>query len=240
MDDSTNNRRRDLAEIAVTYALLLATIWSARPLRAYLGSLALASVVIILLAGARRNGSFGLGLRGLRESLWAVGLAITGVAISIICAAALGTLHYHRIIQSSRMPLVGYLGWSLIQQLILQNLFLSRLLRLLHRSSLAVVAAAVMMSAAHLPNPILAVATLFWGIGACWLFLRYRNLYVVAFIHFLFGLCLAVCVPSSLNHNMRVGRGYAHYLQVHGATPDSGQPILDPSPQQARKRLEQS
>jgi hypothetical protein len=238
LEDFANDRRRDLAEITVSYALLLATIWSARPLRVYLGAFALASVVIFLLAGARRSGSFGLGLHGLRESLWAVGLALAGVAISVICAAAIGTLHYHRIIQSSRMPLVGYLGWSLIQQLILQNLFLSRLLRLLHRPSLAIFAAAIMMSAAHLPNPILAVGTLFWGLAACWLFLHYRNLYVVAFIHFLFGLCLAICVPSSLNHNMRVGRGYAHYLEVHRSTPDAGHPGLTLSPRHARRLLE--
>jgi hypothetical protein len=207
-----NNWGGDLVEIAVGYALILATIWTANPARRYFGWLAVVWLVIALLPGARRSGSFGLGLDGLRESLWAVGLALSGVTIVILCAAALGTLHYRYIVQP--YPPIGYFIWSFVQQFVLQNLFLSRLLRLLGRPSMAIWAAGLMLSMAHLPNLLLTVATLFWGVGACWLFFNYRNLYVVGLIHFLFGISLAVCVPSSLHHNMRVGRGYAHYRQV--------------------------
>jgi hypothetical protein len=213
LGDRSNSRVWDLIEIAVGYILILATIWAANPARTYFGRLAVIWLVIVLLLGARKSGGFGLGLRGLRESLWALAVAVAAVTIVVLCAAGLGTLHF-RYVAQPYPPMAGYFVWSFVQQFVLQNLFLSRLLRLLGRPWMAICASGVLMSMAHLPNLLLAVATLIWGMGACWLFFNYRNLYVIGLIHFLFGFSMAVCVPSSLHHNMRVGRGYAHYRQV--------------------------
>jgi membrane protease YdiL (CAAX protease family) len=232
LENRLDSRFSDLAEITVGYALILATIWSARPARVYFGWLAISWTAVALTIGARRSGSFGLGWRGFRESLWAVGLAFTGVVIVVLCASAFGTLHYNLIEQPLHLPMIGYFVWSFVQQLILQNLFLSRLLRLLGRPTLAMWVAGLMLSMAHLPNLLLVGATLFWGVGACWLFMHYRSLYAVGLIHFLFGLSLAVGLPSSLNHNMRVGRGYAHYREITGLTPNATSPGVSlPQPQ---------
>ena len=72
-------------------------------------------------------------------------------------------------------------------------------------------AAAGLFSLAHLPNPVLTPVTLVWGIAACVLFLRYRNIYTLGLAHGILGLCVAVIVPDSIQHHMRVGIGYYRY-----------------------------
>jgi hypothetical protein len=94
---------------------------------------------------------------------------------------------------------------------LLQIYFLLRLLRLLPGKVAPVVAAAGLFSLAHLPNPVLTPITLLWGITACVLFLRYRNIYALGIAHGILGLCVAVIVPESIQHHMRVGIGYYRY-----------------------------
>ena len=98
-----------------------------------------------------------------------------------------------------------------MQQFILQDFFLARLLRLLSTRTAAVLTAAVLFAVAHLPNPLLMVATLAWGIAACALFLRYRDLYSLGIAHGILGLCLAIAIPNTVHHQMRVGLGYVRW-----------------------------
>jgi hypothetical protein len=105
----------------------------------------------------------------------------------------------------------GYSIWALAQQFVLQDFVLLRLLRLLESRKAAVLAATGLFVIAHLPNPLLLAATLIWGLAACLLFLRYRNLYSLAMAHAIFGICIAITVPGPVDHNMRVGRGYSTY-----------------------------
>lgn len=229
----TAHPTRAVLEIGICYVLILATVWSARPLRTYLGISAILWLLVLLLFGERTSGSFGLGVRGLRESLWALGLALSVVAIVFLCAAELGTLRYQQVL-SPRLPLSGYFVWSFIQQFVLQNLFLARLLRLA-RPPMAIFIAGIMLSVAHLPNPPLVIATLFWGVAACWLFFHYRNLYVVGVMHFLFGISLAMCAPTSLLPNMRVGHGYTHCHDVSPSISERLGAAPSMSPQSPRK-----
>ena len=224
---------RTALEILVGYGLILATIWSVPPGRAFFGCMAAIWALAVLFPEARAGSSFGLRLGGIRESLWAVGLALSALAIAILCAWTFGTLHY-RPVARPYPPFSGYLVFSLMQQFVLQNLFFSKLLRLLGSSSLAICAAALMMSMAHLPNPLLVIVTLLWGMAACWLFLHYRNLYVVASIHFLLGILLSICVPSSVQHNMRVGPGYSAHIGPHASLQDTRGKILPSSQHSAR------
>ena len=64
---------------------------------------------------------------------------------------------------------------------------------------------------AHLPNPILTPLTLIWGLTACLIFVRSRNVYPLAIAHAIFGICVAITIPASILHNMRVGLGYINY-----------------------------
>ena len=98
-----------------------------------------------------------------------------------------------------------------MQQFLLQIYFLLRLQRMLPGKVAPVVAAAGLFALAHLPNPVLTPITLVWGIAACVLFLRYRNIYALGIAHGILGLCVAVIVPEPLQHHMRVGIGYYRY-----------------------------
>ncbi len=202
---------RAVLEAAVGYTLILITLWSPPPVRNWVALAAafwiLGSLLLSGLAGPGR----GFGLDALWRCSWAVGLSLAAAAALIALAAHLGTLHFNSRLSARRPPMLGYLLWSLIQQIILQCFIMARMLVLLRRPWMAIVTAAALFSAAHLPNPLLMLATLLWGVAACWLYWRYRSLIGVAAIHFVLGVCLAICVPASLHHNMRVGLGYSRY-----------------------------
>lgn len=203
--------RRAVAEAAVGYTLILITLWSPAPVRYWVGLAAALWILGSLLLSGLDGPGRGFGLRALWRCSWAVGLALAAAAALIALAARLGTLHFDSHLSARRPPMLGYLLWSLIQQVILQCFIMARLLVLLRRPWIAIVTAALLFSAAHLPNPLLTLATLLWGLTACWLYLRYRSLLGVAAIHFVLGVCVAICVPASLHHNMRVGLGYIRY-----------------------------
>jgi hypothetical protein len=213
LEERAEHKTRYLVELAISYGLILATIWCPLSMRRYLWWTAVLWIIVVAVASAIRGEKFGLGLRGFRQSMWAMGAAAVFVAIEFASAAALGTLDAHYF-APPHPPMMGYFIFCFVQQFILQDLFLVRLLRLLERPWWAIATAGVMMSFAHLPNLLLTVTTLVWGTAACWLFLRYRNLWTVGLIHFLLGISMAICVPGSVHHHMRVGRSYMLYHPV--------------------------
>jgi hypothetical protein len=203
--------RRDLLELAVGYFLIMATIWTPNPAQRVLYWLAF--VWIIATSWARHDGwtTLGLGRKGLLQSLWVVGAALLLSAMAIFLAQRTHTLHHLHGPTPLLMHGWGYVVWSIMQQFLLQSYFLLRLLRLLPGKVAPIIAASGIFALAHLPNPILTPITLVWGALACILFLRYRNIYTLGLAHGIMGLCVAVTVPSSLHHNMRVGLGYHRY-----------------------------
>jgi membrane protease YdiL (CAAX protease family) len=245
---SRNHTLRVLAETGFGYTLILITIWTPRSIRNYF-ALAAALVIFtsLLLSSSaalshvatnpgsrlRRLRLRSFGLRPLLRCSWAVAASLALGASFIALAAHLGTLHFDSNLMTERPPLLGYMIWSFLQQVILQHFLMARLLILLRKPWMAIVMASLLFSAAHVPNPFLVPATLLWGLVSCWLYLRYRSLIGVAIIHFVLGTCLAICVPASLHRNMRVGLGYVHYHSHRAQTlpgPSAGLPT-EPAPQ---------
>ena len=138
-------------------------------------------------------------------------LAAVLSAVAVAAAIHLHTLRIPHTVMGWVLAWGGYTVWSFVQQFLLQGYFLFRLLRLLPRREGAAVAAAVIFAAAHLPNPLLTVVTLIWGVVACFVFLRCRNVYTLMLTHAILGVSLAITVPGPKMHNMRVGIGYLHY-----------------------------
>jgi membrane protease YdiL (CAAX protease family) len=208
---ATDHKRRDLFELSIGYALILVVIWTPRPWQRL--SYAVAATFLVAVLWIARPGwkAMGFTTANFLRSLWVVGAALCAAAIVVLVARRLGTLLW----PGGPVPFIHrYLGYALgafIQQILLQNFFLPRLLRLTHGPGAAIVATAVLFSLAHLPNPILTVITLVWGIAACALFLRYRNLYTLAIAHTILGAAIAMTVPGPMIHNMRVGLGYVTY-----------------------------
>jgi membrane protease YdiL (CAAX protease family) len=67
---------------------------------------------------------------------------------------------------------------------------------------------ALMFGAAHIPNPILMIATTAGGFLLAEVFARHRNIWPLALTQTVGGFLIAALSPASLIHNMRVGPGY--------------------------------
>lgn len=104
----------------------------------------------------------------------------------------------------------GYFLWALIQEFILQSFFFTRC-EDLFGSSAAVWVTATLFAAAHLPSPILTTFTLAAALFFCEMFRRYRSIYPIAIVHAVLGLTVAMTMPDSLLHHMKVGLGYLRY-----------------------------
>jgi hypothetical protein len=221
---ATRSRSRDLAELAVAYGLILVVVWTPRPWQKILWWVAAVSIAAITCASFDGLKAAGLRSANFLESIWVVGAALLVSAVAVTLAVGLHTL---------RLPPGGPIGfiknycayalWAFVQQFLLLVFFLSRLRRLFKKAGYAVAVAATIFAAAHLPSPILTPITLLWGLAACLLFLRYRNLYTLAMAHALLGITIGVAVPGPVDHNMRVGLGYLAYGHTHRAAP-SAQP----------------
>jgi membrane protease YdiL (CAAX protease family) len=203
-------KRRALLEVFIGYGLILFAIWTPLPWQRVIGSAALAWVLIATVISFDGWSAMGLRISGSSHSLWMVGVALLLAGVAVMLAGKLHTLHLSPIMMFVRR-FWAYALWAFLQQLLLLDFILLRLLRLLPGRKAAVIVAAGLFALAHLPNPVLTPATLIWGFAACLLFLRYRNVYTLATVHIIFGICIAITVPGPVDHNMRVGLGYLTY-----------------------------
>jgi membrane protease YdiL (CAAX protease family) len=215
--------RRDFVELAVAYGLILLVLWTPRPWQKLLWWVAAVSVAAIASSSFEGLKAMGLRRENFFRSLWVAILALLVSAVAVALAVRLHTLRLPGSPTLFIKTYAGYAIWAFVQQFLMQCFFLSRLLRLLPNAKLAAGVAAIIFAAAHLPNPILVPFTLLWGLAACLLFLRYRNLYPLAIAHAILGITIAIAVPGPVDHNMRVGLGYLTYAHAHGTT-QSAQP----------------
>jgi len=206
---TTRSRRRDLIELILGYGLIVGVIWTPERLQRIFSPWVLVLTLAVVLLRCRDGDELGLGIRGLVPSLWIMPASLALAGVSVFVAAKIGTLH--PLYKGDFAHVTGYVLWTIYQQFLLQDYFMERLLRLLDNESAAVAAAGILFAAAHLPNLVLTVATLAWGIVSCALFRRYRNLWALGLAQGLLGLCFAICVPDTLHHHLRVGLGYLRY-----------------------------
>ncbi len=205
---------RDLVELILGYGLIVGVIWMPESQQRLCSPVVLIFTLAVVLARRPSSDELGVGVRGLVSSLWILPVAAVLALVSAAIAKHFGTLH--ALYKGDLKHVAGYLLWTLYQQFLLNDYFMPRLERILGNTSLAVGMAGILFSAAHLPNAVLTIATLVWGLVSCALFLRYRNLYMLGLAQGLLGLCIAVCVPDALHHHLRVGLGYLRYGAAAG------------------------
>jgi hypothetical protein len=206
------SRTRDLVELIFGYGMIVGIIWTPERLQRVLSPVALLLTLLVVLAHRHNRDELGLGARDFVRSLWILPAAAGLAALSIFAAAKIGTLH--PLYKADFAHISGYVLWTIYQQFLLQDYFMDRLLRLVSSETAAVTLAGTLFAAAHLPNLVLAAATLLWGIVSCALFRRYHNLWALGLAQGLLGLCFAVCVPDALHHHLRVGLGFLRYQQT--------------------------
>ncbi len=204
-------RLLSLGEMVAVYGIIEAAIWTEGVARWQWFAFTLAVVIIIGLYRRDLWPHLGLGHRGLAGSLWVIpGAAALSCAI-LAFAYLSGTLHSPFSMHLWYGAAVGYLLWALQQQYLLQSFFFTRFEALLG-SWRAVIAATLLFSFAHIPNPILVPATFAMALVFCSLFRVYRNIYALSVAHAMLGLALAAAIPEAATRHMRVGIGYLHYL----------------------------
>lgn len=199
---------RDLPELAVGFAAIVAVLWMPTREQLFFGPIALLAPLGIVLSRRPTLDDLGLGWHGLVRSLWVLPAAAALSFAGVFVAKEIGT--FHELYRPDFSHVWGYVLWTLYQQFLLQDYFMPRLTRLLD-SDRAIVVAAVLFAVAHLPNLSLVVATVVWGAASCYLFRRYRNLWVLGLAQGLLGLCFSIVVPDAMHHHMRVGLGYFNY-----------------------------
>ena len=206
------SRTRDLVELIFGYSMIVGIIWTPERLQRVLSPVALVLTLLVVLAHRHNRDELGLGARDFVRSLWILPAAAGLAALSIFAAAKIGALH--ALYKADFAHISGYVLWTIYQQFLLQDYFMDRLLRLVSSEAAAVTLGGTLFAVAHLPNLVLAAATLLWGIVACALFRRYHNLWALGLAQGLLGLCFAVCVPDALHHHLRVGLGFLRYQQT--------------------------
>jgi membrane protease YdiL (CAAX protease family) len=205
------SRRRTLLEPLVVYTTIQAALWTTGPPRA----VAITAVYIEVLASVflierARLSELGLGLSGLRPSLWVMPAAFALGAIMVLIAWRLGSLH-GLTDEALGWRVLAYIPWALAQQFAAQCFFFRRIEALLGSGMSAVIATAVLFAGAHVPNPILMAATVIAEFLWTLAYRRYRNLYAISLAHGLLAVAVAVSVPVAWHHSMRVGIGYLRY-----------------------------
>lgn len=197
----------DLLELSIGYGLILLAVWSPPHWQFFVGLAALCWILLVTGTSFEGWRAMGFGASGALASLWVVGLALLLAAVAAIVADRLHTLHLPGTAVGVVQRYWGYSLWAFMQEFLLLNFVLRHLLRLLPGKKAALMAAGL-FALAHLPNPILTLATLLWGFAAGWLFLRYRSIYTLALAHAILGICIATTIPSPVTHHMKVGLGY--------------------------------
>ena len=199
-----------LAEVLVAWALIEATIWSSGDKQRRLFWISALFIIVSTIVHRPQLKDLGLGVRGLRTSLWVIPAAVVLSGAAVLLAWAAGTLH----------PLYGLIGvathstaysiWAVFQQFILQSFFFLRFEKIVsHRA--AVLLSAGLFCLAHIPNLVLVTVCLIAGWFACEVFRRNRNIYALGVAHAILGITIAVTVPDDIHRHMRVGIGYYHY-----------------------------
>jgi hypothetical protein len=209
----TRSKQWEVLELLVSYGLILTANWTSNPLQQWFYWAAVAWIGGSTAVSLIRNRKIEFRMTGFWRSLWIVGAALLLAAPIVAIAARMHTLQQPYGPMSRADAFVIYAIWALAQQWLLQGYFLPRLAQATSREKWAAAVVAVLFAVAHLPNVLLAVMALFWGIAASFLFLRFRSVVTLGFAHAILGIAVAVSIPGPVLHNMRVGLAYLQYQQ---------------------------
>lgn len=212
--DSASGRRRLGLQIVLVYASLESALWTAGIVQVVFIALTAVLATAMTLSERRSLAELGLDPRSIRRGWWIVPVGAALAALTLLAAWRWHTLRLPTDSPSLDRRVLLYLVWALMQQFLLQSFIFLRLEQLL-RGRRAVIAAALLFASAHIPNPVLVPVTLVGGLLLSELFRRYRTLYLLAVAQALVALALAISVPETVLHDMRVGIGYISYSAAH-------------------------
>jgi hypothetical protein len=204
---ASKDRLADALRLVLCITLIEAALWTPTPVAVLCLLLSLGYMARHLWKRANRASAHGMELRGLLNSSGMIGGTFLLAAVILAFAHYSGSLHSLWGLRHPWFAVPVYACWAFVQEFMLQCFCLRLLRALLSRAGSLLMTAGV-FAVAHLPNPGLTLLTFFAGICFSTLYARRRNLFLVAFIHAVLGLTLAVSAPESWFHELRVGRDF--------------------------------
>lgn len=152
----------------------------------------------------------------------AVGLLL-GAAPLLVFGARHGRIGLLLPDAQALVQFLAYFGWCALQQFALQSYLHNRLLDAAGpnanpagsglRPRWTSLALGLIFASLHLPNPVLTIATLLGGVAMGEVFVRYRNIWILALGQALIGTAILVALPDAWHHRLRVGPGY-HWWEL--------------------------
>ena len=196
-------------EIVLVYGGILLYIWRWQLTYPRAWMVLFAIVLVSHVVRRDRLTPMGLTFRGLRACAqtvlpWALAFMVPAVIYGFLHRDLLIIPPGQRILKS----FATYGIWCVFQQYLMQSYFHHRLMSLTSNRHLTSALVALMFGAAHIPNPILMIATTLGGFLLAEVFARHRNIFPLALAQTVGGFLIAALSPASLIHNMRVGPGY--------------------------------
>jgi membrane protease YdiL (CAAX protease family) len=190
-------------------AIILSYVWIFEPV--WTGAARAVPVVLVValaIAHAIRTGDWGFEPRAFLPALWrALLITLVGVALILMVGEALETLHKRRAVGRSLLYLFV---WGAGQQFALQTVLLREACGWMSRGAAVIVAAAV-FGAIHLPNPFLAPTTFAAGLAWCWIYSRYPNIIPLAISHALGTEAVRHAFDPDMTGRLRIGYSYLQY-----------------------------
>jgi hypothetical protein len=156
--------------------------------------------------------TLGLSFTGMRANAQVVlPIAVAFYILLLVFGFARHALTFVPVTRHAAASLLGYGIWCAFQQYLAQSYFHNRLMEVVRNRHLSSLLVGIIFGSAHIPNPILMVATTVAGFVFAEIFARHRNIWPIALAQDVGGLLIAAVSPPSLIRNMRVGPGYLFY-----------------------------
>ncbi len=198
-------------QVALVFAALEGALWTAGAVQGFFIVLTVALTVTWAFSERHPWPDLGLDPASIRRGWWIAPLGAGIAALVLLIAWRLHTLRPPPDTLAVWASVALSLVWAFAQQFLAQSFFFLHFERLLGSGRRAVLATALLFSSAHVPNPVLVPVTFVGGLILSELFRRNRTLYLLAVAHALVALALAISVPETILHDMRVGIGYLAY-----------------------------
>ena len=206
-------------EVLLVYSGILLYIWRWQDNHPRVWMVLLAAILVSHLVHRDTPRTLGLSLAGLRSNAQFV---LPVVAALYVGLTAVGFARHTLVLlvpgKQAILLFAGYGVWAAVQQYLAQSYFHNRLMSVIQNRHLSSALVALMFGAAHIPNPVLMIATTIGEFMFSEAFARHRNIWPLVLAHTAGGFLIAAISPASLVHNMRVGPGY-YFYQLHRLRP---------------------
>lgn len=204
-------RRALWRQVLLVYVSLECALWTGGALQGFFIALTVALAVVWTFVERHQWPDLGLHPASFRRGWWIAPVGAAVAALILLAAWRWHTLRPPTGAMVICLNIAMSLIWAFAQQFLAQSFFFLHFEYLLRDGHRAVIATALLFASAHIPNPVLVPVTLIGGLILSEMFRRNRTLYPLAIAHALVALALAITVPETVLHDMRVGIGYLSY-----------------------------